>query len=290
VSGRRRRSSRATSLSRSPRIFLPARLSAAALACLLEALEKPPRFSPSPAPSPWTALRMPSSSCSLSFIPFPRSEGSCNLLGLPEDLAQLLTGSCPDTFLCPNCLAGVHQARRAVHAVPCCTVLCWAMPRCAETQRAPHADLQRALPRSRHRVLAVTASQDHSCAWQEPRLSCRGACSRPPHSLRSASGARRRARRGARCSSEALPACRQQQQAGSAPAAPTAAVHDALPAVLWPAATCSAPPSPPQQPRTSQEPAQQPPAASHPTSRPPPTLAGAEPLLLHHSPARPARF
>ncbi|KAL4857102.1 Protein ENHANCED DOWNY MILDEW 2 [Chlorella vulgaris] len=36
-------------------------------------------------------------------------EGKCNVLGLPADMCKLLSTSCSETFLCPNCLAGVHQ-------------------------------------------------------------------------------------------------------------------------------------------------------------------------------------
>ena len=44
--------------------------------------------------------------------PHPRSPDGCNLLRLPADLAALLTQALQnDTFLCPNCLAGVHQVR-----------------------------------------------------------------------------------------------------------------------------------------------------------------------------------
>ena len=38
----------------------------------------------------------------------PRAGDGCNVLRLPPDLAGHLT-STSDTFLCPNCLAGVHQ-------------------------------------------------------------------------------------------------------------------------------------------------------------------------------------
>lgn len=41
--------------------------------------------------------------------PFCCSEGKCNVLGLPADMCELLSTSCSETFLCPNCLAGVHQ-------------------------------------------------------------------------------------------------------------------------------------------------------------------------------------
>ena len=59
-----------------------------------------------------SAILRPFSLPPLTHPTLHRSPDGCNLLRLPADLATLLTQTLQnDTFLCPNCLAGVHQVR-----------------------------------------------------------------------------------------------------------------------------------------------------------------------------------
>ncbi|KAI3425357.1 hypothetical protein D9Q98_009121 [Chlorella vulgaris] len=58
-------------------------------------------------------------------------EGKCNVLGLPADMCELLSTSCSETFLCPNCLAGVHQCfkckeegRAGIEVLKCINASC----------------------------------------------------------------------------------------------------------------------------------------------------------------------